>query len=74
LYCLSFSFDHCIFCLFLLAIVLSVFFFWSLYCLSFSFGHCIVCLFLLVIVLSVFFFWLLYCQTIQWLKDRPYNG
>jgi hypothetical protein len=27
LYCLSFSFDHCIVCLFLLVIVLSVFFF-----------------------------------------------
>jgi hypothetical protein len=50
------KFGHCIVCLFLLAIVLSVFFFWSLYCLYFSFGHCIVCRFLLAIVLSVFFF------------------
>jgi predicted alpha/beta hydrolase len=54
LYCLSFSFGHCIVCLFPLAIVLSVFFLWPLYCLSFSFGHCIVCLFPLVIVLSGF--------------------
>jgi hypothetical protein len=61
LYCLSicpFSFGHYIVCLFLLAIVLSVFssfsIFWPLYCLSYfdlcllifksvSFGHCIVC-------------------------------
>jgi hypothetical protein len=42
LYCLSFSFGHCIVCLFLLIIVLSVFFFLSLFCLSFSFCHCIV--------------------------------
>jgi hypothetical protein len=53
LYCLSFSFVHCIVCLFLLFIVLSVFFFW----------HCIVCLFLLFIVLSVFFFCSLYCLS-----------
>jgi protein-S-isoprenylcysteine O-methyltransferase Ste14 len=45
---------HCIVCLFLLDIVLSVFSSWSLYCPSFPLGHCIVCLFLLVIVLSVF--------------------
>jgi hypothetical protein len=41
------SFDHCIVCLFalfLLAIIMSVFFFWPLYCLSFSFDHCIGCL------------------------------
>jgi hypothetical protein len=63
LYCLSFSFGHCIVCLFLSVIVLSVFFFQSLYCLSFSFGHCIVCLFLSVIVLSVFFFRSLYCLS-----------
>jgi hypothetical protein len=60
LYCVSFSFGHCIVCPFLLVTVLSVLFFWSLYCLSFSFGHCIVCPFLLVIVLSVPFFWSLY--------------
>jgi hypothetical protein len=43
LYCLSFSFVHCIVCLFLLFIVLSVFFFCLLCCPSFSFGHCAVC-------------------------------
>ena len=51
--CLSFSFVHCVVCLFLLVIVLSVFFFCLLCCPSFSFDHCIVCLFLLAIVLSV---------------------
>jgi hypothetical protein len=34
MYCLSFSFGHCIVCLLPLVIVLSVFFLWSLYCLS----------------------------------------
>ena len=54
--CLSFcpfSVDHCVVCLFLLAIVLSVFFCWPLCCLSFSVDHCVVCLFLLTFVLSV---------------------
>jgi membrane protein implicated in regulation of membrane protease activity len=71
LYCLSFSFDHCIVCLFLLAIVLSVFFFWPLYCLSFSFSHCIVCLFLLTDKTMN----KRKRQTIQWSKekDRQYN-
>jgi hypothetical protein len=41
--CLSFSFGHCVVCLFPLVIVLSVFFLWSLCCMSFSFGHCVVC-------------------------------
>jgi hypothetical protein len=50
--CLSLSFGHCLVCLFLLAIVLSVFIFWPLSCLSLSFGHCLVCLYLLAIVLS----------------------
>jgi protein-S-isoprenylcysteine O-methyltransferase Ste14 len=48
---------HCLVCLFLLAIVLSVFIFWPLSCLFLSFGHCLVCLYLLAIVLSVFIFW-----------------
>ena len=51
----TFSFGHCIVCLFVhfpLVIVLSVFsylFLWSLFCLSFrifSFGHCIICFFI----------------------------
>jgi hypothetical protein len=33
--CLSFSFGHCVVCLFRLTIVLSVFFAWPLCCLSF---------------------------------------
>ena len=63
----------CLFVLFPLVIVLSVFFLWSLCCLSFSFGHCVVCLFPLVIVLSVllplvivlsvFFLWSLCCLS-----------
>ena len=53
LYCLSFSFGHCIVCPSHLVIVLSVLLIWPLYCLSFSFGHCIVCPSHLVIVLSV---------------------
>jgi hypothetical protein len=36
--CLSFAFDHCVVCLFLLTIVLSVFFFWPLCCLSSIYG------------------------------------
>jgi amino acid transporter len=75
LYCLSFSFVHCIVCLFLLAIVLSVFYFCPLYCLSFSFVYCIVCLFLFkkktdnTMAKSK-------RQTIQWtkVKGRQYNG
>jgi amino acid transporter len=78
----GFPLGHCIVCLFLLGIVLSVFSSWALYCLSFPLGHCIVYLFLLVIVLSVFSSWSLYClsyplerHTIQWPrgKDRQYN-
>ena len=75
LYCLFFSFGHCIVCSLLLAIVLSVlyfwplyclfFFFWPLYCLFFTFGHCIVCPLLLAIVLSVLYFWPLYCLSLD---------
>jgi hypothetical protein len=66
-HCLSFPLGHCIVCLLLLFIVLSVFSTWSLYCLSFPLGHCIICLLLLVIVLSVFSSWSLYCLIfISW--------
>jgi hypothetical protein len=37
--CLSFPLGHCIVCLFLLVIALSVFYSWSLYCLSFTLGR-----------------------------------
>jgi membrane protein implicated in regulation of membrane protease activity len=78
LYCLSFPLGLCIFCLFLLVIVLSVFSSWSLYCLSFPLGHCIVCFLLLVIVLSVFSSWSLSKRKRQTKqrprgKDRQYN-
>jgi uncharacterized membrane protein len=63
LYCVSFTFGHCIVCLLLLIIVLFVLYFWSLYCVSFTFGHCIVCLLLLSIVLCVLYFWSLYCLS-----------
>jgi hypothetical protein len=89
LYCVSFTFGHCIVCPLLLAIVLCVLYFWPLYCVSFSFGHCIVCPLLLAIVLCVLYFWALYCvsfnfghctkskeHTIQYpkVKDTQYNG
>jgi hypothetical protein len=88
LYCVSFTFGHCIVCPLLLAIVLCVLFFWPLYCVSFSFGHCIVCPLLLAIVLCVLYVWPFYCMsftfghykskgnTIQWpkVKDTQYNG
>jgi hypothetical protein len=49
LYCVSFTFGHCIVCLLLLAIVLCVLYFWPLYCVSFPFDHCIACPLLLTI-------------------------
>jgi uncharacterized membrane protein len=63
LYCVSFTFGHCIVCPLLLAIVLCVLYFWPLYCVSFTFGHCIVCPLLLAIVLCVLYFWPLYCVS-----------
>ena len=48
---------------FLLVIVFSVLYFWSLCFLSFTFGHCVVCPLLLVIVLSVLYFWSLCCLS-----------
>ena len=63
LQCLSFSFDPCNVCLFLLTLAMSVFFFWPLQCLSFSFDPCNVCLFLLALAMSVFFFWPLQCLS-----------
>ena len=63
LYCVSFTFGHCIVCLLLLIIVLCVLYFWPLYCVSFTFGDCIVCPLLLAIVLCVFYFWPLYCVS-----------
>jgi hypothetical protein len=80
LYCVSFTFGHCIVCLLPLAIALCVFYFWPLYCVSFTFGHCIVCLLPLTIALCVLYFWPLYCVSftfaIQWpkVKDTQYNG
>jgi hypothetical protein len=61
--CLSFTFGHCVVCLLLLAIVLSVLYFLPLCCLSFTFGHCVVCPLLLAIVLSVLYFWPLCCLS-----------
>jgi hypothetical protein len=63
LYCVSFTFGHCIVCPFLLIIVLCVLYFWPLYCVSFTFGHCIVCPLLLATVLCVLYFWPLYCVS-----------
>ena len=60
---MSFTFDHCIACPLLLAIVLCILYFWPLYCVSFTFDHCIVCPLLLAIVLRVFYFWPLYCVS-----------
>jgi uncharacterized membrane protein len=87
LYCVSFTFDHCIVCPLLLIIVLCVLYFWPLYCVSFTFDHCIVCPLLLIIVLCVIYFWSLYCVSFTFghcivcllllaivVKDIQYNG
>jgi hypothetical protein len=63
LYCVSFTFDHCIVCPLLMAIVLCVLYFWPLYCVSFTYGHCSVCPLFLAIVLCVLYFWPLYCVS-----------
>jgi hypothetical protein len=63
LYCVSFTFCHCIVCPLLLSILLCVLYFWPLYCVSFTFGHCIVCPLRLAILLYVLYFWPLYCVS-----------
>jgi hypothetical protein len=63
LYCVSFTYGHCIVCPLLLTIVLCVLYLWPLYCVSFTFDHCIVCPLLLTIVLCVLYFWPLYCVS-----------